>query len=647
MNRLLISLTCWIGVLSLQAEENVVLNSGFEACSAAGNVLHWSERKPVYRFCEGTGRNQSRGLVFENTDPHFYSFPAQTLSIPTGCCYAFEVWVKAEQLAGDESGATICMEWSDAQGKFIGGAYAEGLRDTAGNWVRVHGATRVIPTNAVRITVAPYVRKGMTGKAWFDDIRVYRHYPPLVTSLIASTYRNTATNQPITFFAGLTLQQSGLQPREIEGAFLLLNEKTGATVLKRSPDQLSANHAAVTLPADAVSEGTYTAVFCATTRMPPITTHAQTTTLYRVKTLPQRKVWVDAHRRLIVNGQPFFPLGMYWSSVTPDLIATYRTGPFNCLMPYGAPNRLLMDQLHTNNLKVIYSIKDLYSGTRWAPQNVRTEADETAVVTRIVTEMKDHPALLAWYTNDELPATMEPRLAARQRLLERLDHDHPTWIVLYQYDDVRAYLRSFDIVGTDPYPIPEKPLTEALIWARTTREQSFNVRPIWQVPQAFDWAAYRKGDEQKNARAPSRAELRAMSWMSIAAGANGLIYYSFFDLFKMQHKDPFEKRWADICAVAEEIQRYIPLILSVEPVPSYSVTGSKACEIRVWRQGNDLYILGASANLQTDTVALTFAAPIATVETLFGNQAHSQGTTISMTLDALTPVCLRATLNER
>jgi len=642
MNRMIVCFACAIFARLSLAEDNAVLNPGFEITSTAGAVQNWSERKPAYRFCEGVGRNHSRGLVFDNTDPHFYSFPTQRLSIPAGCCYAFEVWVKAEHLEGNESGATLCMEWSDAQGKYVGGAYAEGLRDTAGEWVLVQGVTQVIPAHAVHITVAPYVRKGMVGKAWFDDLRVYRYYPPLVTSLIASAYRNTITNQPVTLFAGLALGPSGLHTDAIDSVFSILDATTHTLLLKRSPDQLSADHAMLTLPAHTLNEGTYTVCFSATTRTPPLMTHAQTTTLYRVQTLPSRNVWIDSHRRLIVNGKPFFPLGMYWGSVTRDLIKTYRTGPFNCLMPYGAPSRALMDELHTNNLKVIYSIKDLYSGTKWAPKNVRTEADEVNVVTRIVNEMKDHPALLAWYTNDELPATLESRLTARQRLLEQLDPDHPTWIVIYQYYDVRSYLRSFDIVGTDPYPVPDKPITDALLWARTTRDQSFGVRPIWQVPQAFDWGAYRKGDEQKTTRPPTRAELRAMSWMSIAAGANGVVYYSYFDLFKMKGKDPFEQRWAEICSVAEEIQRYVPIILSVEPIPHSTSTGSSSSEIRIWRQNNDLYILCASAAMQTDHVTLTLSTPVAPVETLFGDPVHSENTALSITVSALNPVLLKA-----
>ena len=79
--------------------------------------------------------------------------------------------------------AAVCMELSGPGGKWLGGAYAEGVRGTSDGWQKVRGVTRALPTNAVRVTVAPYVRRGMTGKAWFDDLSVTRYYPPLVTTV--------------------------------------------------------------------------------------------------------------------------------------------------------------------------------------------------------------------------------------------------------------------------------------------------------------------------------------------------------------------------------------------------------------------------------------------------------------------------------
>ncbi len=45
-------------------------------------------------------------------------------------------------------------------------------------------------------------------------------------------------------------------------------------------------------------------------------------------------MFIDPHRRLIVDGQPFFPLGMYWGGVKEKELGIYAKGPFNCLMPW-------------------------------------------------------------------------------------------------------------------------------------------------------------------------------------------------------------------------------------------------------------------------------------------------------------------------
>ena len=106
----------------------------------------------------------------------------------------------------------------------------------------------------------------------------------------------------------------------------------------------------------------------------------------------------------------------------------------------------------------------------------------------------------------------------------------------------------------------------ALEWTRVTRDQCYGVRPMWQVPQVFDWAGYKKGPDRDQYRAPTLDEMRAMAWQCIAAGANGLIFYSYFDLYKMDKKDSFEKRWKECLRNGrDEIKRYIPVLLSIEP----------------------------------------------------------------------------------
>jgi hypothetical protein len=634
-----VSVLAWSGAL---AQENAVCNPGFEETGPGGAVAGWSERKPAYRFADGAGRNGSRGLAFDNSDPKFYSFPSQKLDLQPGRCYAFEVWVKTEGLTGDESGATACMEWSGADGKYLGGAYPEGVRGTSDGWVKVRGVTRALPTNAVRVTLAPYVRRGMTGKAWFDDLQVTRYYPPLVSAVSASCYRHTAAGRPVTFSAGLPLAESGVGVGEVSGLFTI-KRADGQAVRETAPDALTPDCARLTVDASSLPAGAYTVSFAVTTQ-DGASKGAAETPFSRVERLPERRAYIDGHRRLIVDGQPFFPLGMYWSGVKEPELDTYAKGPFNCLMPYGSPTTNQMDACHARGLKVIYSIKDFYSGTRWAPKGMKTEADELAEIKRRVALHGRHPALIAWYINDEMPLEMVGRLAARQRLMEELDPDHPTWGVLYQSNQVRSYMATFDVIGTDPYPIPGKPAGTALEWTRATRDQSYGTRAVWQVPLVFDWGAYRKGDEREKTRAPTLEEMRSMAWQCVAAGANGLVFYSFFDLFKMKDRDPFEKRWAEVCKMAEEIKRFIPVLLSAEPAPAVTCEGAPMVETRVCKKDGEVYLLAVNGGSEPASATVTVAGGCAAARAEFGSApAVKEGGKLAFTFAPLEPVMVRLT----
>ena len=165
----------------------------------------------------------------------------------------------------------------------------------------------------------------------------------------------------------------------------------------------------------------------------------------------------DEHRRLIVDGKPFFPLGMYFGGISEPDLKTYSASKFNCLMPYEPPELDQMDLAAKYGLKVIYSLKDLYFGSAHCPPAIRSEADEEPLVRTRVRQFRNHRALLAWYLNDELSLQYLPRLEARRRWVAEDDPNHPTWSVVYQVDDISGYINSFDCVGSDPYPIAQRP----------------------------------------------------------------------------------------------------------------------------------------------------------------------------------------------
>ena len=295
-------------------------------------------------------------------------------------------------------------------------------------------------------------------------------------------------------------------------------------------------------------------------------------------------VRIDEHGRTIVDKKPFFPLGMYCQNVDSEMLRVYCEAPFNCILPYQPPSWREMDMCAAHGLKVIYSIKDTYSG---ADEN---ELADGAVIRRF----RRHPALLAWYLNDERPIRERDALTRLRTFAELHDIDHPGLAVIYQRYDVRRYLPTFDVIGTDPYPLYRNPIDMVSKWTRSTRLGALGLKPMWQVPQVFDKGAYainRKTPEI--CRPPTYEDMRNMAWQCLVGGAQGLVFYSFFDLVAMDAKTPFRQRWEDVKRMVVEIKSHEAYLLSAdEPPPVHGVPSGLAC--RAWRSGGK--VLFAAVN---------------------------------------------------
>ena len=633
-----ISVLMLLTVFCVYGQNNIIKNPSFEEVDKNGHPLAWKEVKPVYQILDGAGRNESRGLAFDNSNPVFYTFPSQKINVKPGEQYKFSVWVKTSGLKGDDNGATICVEWNDKNGRYIDGSYPYGIKGDH-DWYKIEGCANV-PTEAASVSISPYVRKGLTGKAWFDDLSVMCYMPPIVGVLCGSGYRGISAGEAVKYFAELHLAESGSAPDKVNGLFSV-KDKYGKSVFGSPADFVEDNRAGIEIDTSKIPAGDYTVEFTLKSKEGR-DLGVSSCSLKCVEKFPDYKVYIDSQRRTIVDGKPFFPLGMYWHDIERDKLETYVKGPFNCLMPYGTQSREQVDLVHSMGLKIIYSVKSIYCGTQWSQKNIKTEEDEINFIKARVKQFKDHPALLAWYINDELPLSLIDRLSARRDLMEELDPDHPAWVVLYQYNQVRSYIPSFDIIGTDPYPIPHKPAGMALEWTRITRDQIYNMRPMWQVPQVFDWGGYKKGDAREESRAPTLDEMRSMAWQCIAAGANGLVFYSYFDLYEMSERDSFAKRWSDVCLMAKEIKRYIPVLLSVDPVKGVSCIKPASVEMRTWSYKGEIYTLLVNGGVKKARVRMRVDYPVKSVVTEFGDKPElMERGGLSLELNPLKPVLIR------
>jgi hypothetical protein len=564
--------------------ENLAANPSFETLDQHGQwPLEWSGDRQVFSLCRETVRSGDAALRFANDDPQRYRLATQRIELRPGAKYRICVWVKTEDLRGDESGATVCVEWRDQQGQWLGGVYPSGVKGTR-DWTRIEAVAR-LPQEARDFTLSCYVRRGMTGTAWFDDVQVVQLAdPPLRTMLLAPVYRGRISAEgpeQVRVRWELNLNDYDFQPEQLRLAWELLDEsgqrvdwQGGPATAPPSTIEPPAEGAERTLafPASGLPVGTYRLIL---RLLDPSGGELQSVAhrLTRVADDFRPRRTIDQQRRLLVDGQPFFPLGMYFGAIKAEDLQVYADSKFNCLMAYGSPTRQQMDLAEQHGLKVIYSIKDWYFGSRYCPPDIRSVEDEEPKIRERVRAFRDHPALLAWYLNDELPQSFMPQLNAHQRFVEEEDPDHPTWVVLYQYREVNDYRDSFDVIGTDPYPIGRGPASDAGRWTAETFRQVHGSRPLWQVPQVFNWANYRSVTAPSDQhRTPTFDEMRSMAWQCIAEGATGLIFYSWYDI--QRNPDvPQPVQWERLKKIAAEIDRYAAVLLSGEPAPAVHVGG--------------------------------------------------------------------------
>ncbi|NLX96351.1 MAG: hypothetical protein GXY83_09255 [Rhodopirellula sp.] len=565
-------------------DANLVVNPSFEVVPADRSLpADWAADRQIYSVDRQTARTGNASLKFVNQDPGRYRLAGQKISLRAGWKYRIGVWVKTDQLAGEESGATVCVEWRDNHGKWLGGMYPAGVKGTS-DWTRIEGIAR-LPKEAGDCTLSCYVRQGMTGTAWFDDVEVMRLAdPPLESMLLSPVYRGRITAEGpdrVRLHVGLNLVDYDWVPGSLSVASKLADSSGRNVDWQGRPAAVSSPQAGIFADRTATvlefaAAGLPVGQYTLTVRLLSPDAKELQSASHRIERMPdgfQPTCTIDESRRLLVGGKPFFPLGMYFSTIKEDDLKTFADSKFNCLMAYGSPRRDQMDLAERYGVKVIYSIKDWYFGAKYCPPDIKSIADEEGKIRRRVGEFRDHPALLAWYLNDELPQSYMEQLNAHRRFVEAEDPHHPTWVVLYQYREVRDYVESFDVIGTDPYPVGRAAASGAAQWTAETFRQVLGARPLWQVPQVFNWANYHKGSSKPDQhRTPTFDEMRSMTWQCIAEGANGLVFYSWYDIHRNADV-PFAAQWDKLKRIAAEVDRWSPVLLSVEPVPAVSFAG--------------------------------------------------------------------------
>lgn len=248
-----------------------------------------------------------------------------------------------------------------------------------------------------------------------------------------------------------------------------------------------------------------------------------------------RLVTVRDDNMLIVEGKPFFPLGIYESPGSERAMQALVEAGFNLCnagQPAPAAAKAVLDKARQYGLRMWIPLStqlDLSSDADKRRETLKTYADK----------LGSHPALLMWESIDE-PAWGSRNadgLYEGYSLLRTLDQQHPIWTnhAPRNLISTLAYFnRATDASGCDIYPVPEpsghSDLPNKTI-SVTGDETDKNVtavggeKPIFMVLQGFGWAELGPAANHDKAVMPTFEQSRFMAYDAIVHGSTGLLYW--------------------------------------------------------------------------------------------------------------------------
>jgi hypothetical protein len=307
----------------------------------------------------------------------------------------------------------------------------------------------------------------------------------------------------------------------------------------------------------------------------------------------------------LVNGTPFFPLGMYQSP--PEEFDYLRGLGFNAAHSYRPEGRAYFEAAARAGLRVLTTI----GGTRSQPPYYHEPIWDPAQVQDYVQKTRDLPGLLGYYLYDEPTTARTPR----EKLLELVDlvRGADPYHIAAGCNNGQwwAYGGVPDAMMTDVYPIRAGGDVGDIV--SRVRESVAAQSPrgtAWFIPQAFSLEPYfaTAGAGQPIAkpplaRLPTLDEVRTMPWIGIACGARGLFFYSF-QTQGFYVRDAYPVFWHGYCAVVREIAALLPALAGPDASPPVRSDRGELC-VLAKQAGDERLIIAANPSRTRIDATLT------------------------------------------
>ncbi len=313
----------------------------------------------------------------------------------------------------------------------------------------------------------------------------------------------------------------------------------------------------------------------------------------------RREVKIDLFTQvLLVDGQPFFPIGLYW--LRADILPEVRRLGFNSgdyfYKLQGEEIAQLMDAAAREGVQILLELSDFV--------RQRPEPDYAAIAAT-VRRYREHPALLAWYIIDEPDETKTSPAHVRQvyKRIRALDPYHPVYLVNNRPHTYVDYLDGSDILAVDVYPVPKQPLRRVRDLVQEARWTGTERKPVWLVAQAF-------GGVEHWPRAPSPMELRNMVYQGLVQGARGLLFYRYCDEEERHIQPP--DLWRQVRDLAAELTELTPVLTAPQRRHAVQVVGGgQFVDAVLMEQGGAYHLLVVNYTKELRRTRLRFVGGLA------------------------------------
>ncbi|MFS0516518.1 hypothetical protein ACEYW6_17630 [Nostoc sp. UIC 10607] len=325
-------------------------------------------------------------------------------------------------------------------------------------------------------------------------------------------------------------------------------------------------------------------------------------------------IYTRSDATLMVNDQPFFPLGFYhdWYSANKikrltDLENIAAAG-FNVIHADITDDYddelIVLDEAERLQLYVL-------------PHYVHPKINNQKFLD-IVNKYKHKPALLGWYLADDVDAPSNAytpqKIQKLHNKIKALDTNHITYISGFS-DRIIDFIGSVDVVGFQSYPISnnpndKKPLRRNyynMLNATKNEDGTPHNRSIIANLQTFSW---------ENSRPPTFKEIYNMTYGAIVTGVKGIIYYSFFIGENSWDLSQNTDLWNGMKSLVPEIKQLSPVFLEGK----LTQLDTKVDDLYVgeWVYGNLVYVVvlntspkeSINASIMIPTKARGLAQPV-------------------------------------